>query len=205
MSALRWFAVAAVVLATSACVPPRHGPVQAGPASGGDLVYVGDDRGRIHALAADGARRWTYDFGAVLAHEVAGATPDVAIVEISSESSGGVAVLYRSETGATTGASYAAVVGVDGVERWHGSVVEPSDASRPMAVGRDVYLTGADGALHAYALASGATLWSATVTGASPGSPHVGGDGTVYVRGVNGRVHAFTPDGAERWVFDPGT
>jgi outer membrane protein assembly factor BamB len=195
----------AVLLASGCQRARRTAPIEAAPpAAHGDVVYVGDERGRIHAVAA-GAERWAFDFGGELERESPGATRDAAIAEIATAEDGSVVALVRSETGATRGAVYLVAVSPDGVERWHRSVDPPSGSARPLAVGRDVYVAQADGSLHAYALADGSDRWSYVASGASLGSPHVGGDGTIYVRGPRGRVHAVSPDGAELWVYTPGS
>jgi outer membrane protein assembly factor BamB len=106
-------------------------------------------------------------------------------------------------SGTSSGTTYLAVVTQSGAGVWHRAIDQATSAARPIAVGRDVYVAGLDGSLRAYALGDGHDLWRYAVSGAELGSPRVGGDGTIFVRGARGRVHALSPEGTERWAFDP--
>ncbi len=188
----------------AACEQPRRGPLDAAPpTSGGEGVYVSDDSGRIHAVSPAGTEQWVFAFGDELEHETSGATRDVAVVEIASAADGTVVALLVSLTGETAGEAFLLTLEATGRERWHRKIGEPTQSARPLALGRDVYVGGADGSLHAYDLADGKDLWTFQASGAEVGSPHVAADGTIYVRGANGRVHAIDADGRERWVFAP--
>src|SRR3954466_9929404 len=122
--------LAVAALVASCQQPTRRGALDAPPATRGEVLYVGDDVGRIHAVGKDGVERWVYGFGDELEREKPGATRDLDVVEIATATNGAVVALLTSETGETAGTAYLVAVSAEGAPLWHRAVAAPSSASR---------------------------------------------------------------------------
>jgi outer membrane protein assembly factor BamB len=146
---------------------------------------------------------WTFSLADAIAKADRSADDDLDVEEIGVAGDGSVMLLAVSESGSTAWITYLSALTPKGEERWHRRIDQTTTAARPIAIGRDGKVAGLDGSLRAYALSDGHDLWRYAVSGAELGSPRVGGDGTIYVRGVRGHLHAVSPEGAERWSFDP--
>jgi outer membrane protein assembly factor BamB len=80
--------------------------------------------------------------------------------------------------------------------RWRQSL--PPTESSPLVVGDSVYVGAWDGAVRAYALATGHLRWTRHLGGPIKGSLAAAG-GTLYVGDYDGRLDALTTAGTMRW------
>lgn len=170
-----------------------EGPVRASPVIAGDVVYVGSGDGRMRALQlADGALVWAFDAGA----GVNGSAAVTRRLVLFTDDAGTVHALER----ATGRARWRRATGPAAALHWAG-VSGDFWTSSPTVVGERVVVGGADGAVYALDLATGAVGWRHATGGRVRSSPAVR-DGVVYAASFDGVVYALDlATGAPRWTF----
>jgi outer membrane protein assembly factor BamB len=156
------------------------------PALAHGTVFLPTFDGRFYALDADTGRiRWKFRSG-----RCAWASPAVArglVLETflnrrgNCDKSGGGELIAFTEAGRI---------------RWRRSL--PPTESSPLVVGGTVYVGAWDGAVRAYALATGRLLWTRHIGGPIKGSLAAAG-GTLYVGDYDGELDALALDGRLRW------
>jgi len=155
------------------------GSVDSSPAVVGQVVYVGDSLGVMHALsAADGSERWRFQTGGAV---------------VSSPAVAGGLVLFGS-VDRFLYALRAADGGLAWCYRTRGPVL-----SSPAVAGDTVVFGSMDGRLCALSLADGAVLWRTEPGAGIQGAPAIAGDTVLHGDDV-GRMRALSlADGSVRW------
>ncbi|SFP09672.1 MULTISPECIES: outer membrane protein assembly factor BamB family protein [Halolamina] len=214
------------------CFNPRYGEEEwlndvaarltAPPTVAEGVVYVGDWRGRVHALGAlAGDVRWTRridagDGGRTFPNAVA--VHDGTLYLGSASGNTGVVALdadtgeehWRVSTGAVTEGpvvtedlvvvrSHGMVTALDtdGQHRWTVNVLEPDP--RAVAVGDERVFVPAGDRLYAIDR-DGEEAWRHEVDDGRVGTPTVAGDAVVFRDGDRGLTARAVTDGRERWT-----
>jgi outer membrane protein assembly factor BamB len=156
------------------------------PAIADRTLYLPTFDGRFYALdAATGKVRWHWRSG-----RCSWASPAVAGALV-------VETFLNRPGHCDTGVDGALVAFTrDGHIRWQREL--PPTESSPLVVGRTVYVGAWDGAVRAYALATGRLCWTRHVGGPIKGSLAEAG-GTLYVGDYDGDLDALTLDGRLLW------
>jgi outer membrane protein assembly factor BamB len=166
----------------------------------GNLVYVGADDGRLHALdALTGTARWTFQAGGAIR-----ARPTVRGDALYLHADDGM--LYRLD-------------GATGAQRWRVRTTEepitrvppPGQGTRWDSRGSGVaamdgrlFVGTHDGRVLALDPDDGARLWAFTAGGSVVATP-AGSDGRVFAGSFDGRIYALdAASGAQLWVYDTG-
>ncbi len=170
------------------------------PAADGELAFVGDEGGVLHAVRlADGARAWTFASGAAIHGGALVAGDSVLFLNDAGE-------LLRLERATGKPVWRAALGGGEVVRRPPAATEFSYDFAgpAPAQAGGVVYVPTAAGAVAAVDFATGEVRWRATVGGLLRNSILVAGDRLV-VGSWAGRVTALArADGAQLWSFDTG-
>jgi len=159
---------------------PLGGPVWSTALVVGELVLVGSDAGRLHALARrDGEERWHLDVGAELD---TGITP----------APGGASVRFAA--GRTVWS-----VAPDRTVDWRFAAEEKVFTTPAVDADGTSYVGSQDD--HVYAIdPEGRLRWSYRTGGDVDGSLVLGDDGSIYAGSDDGHVHALRRDGTLRWA-----
>ena len=164
----------------------------------GDLVVVGDDVGKLHAVGQDGEARWTFTAGGAIRAGAAALDRDVVV-----QADDGV--LYRID-------------GANGQARWRTTIGKPTPrvgigdtssryenrASAVTVDGDRLFVGTHDGRILSLAARSGTEVWSFTTGDAVVATPIVA-RGKVYCGSFDGFVYALDrKSGALAWKHDTG-
>ncbi len=172
----------------------------ASPVADAELAFVGDERGRFHAVRLrDGAPVWTFDSGAPI-HGAARLDGD--------------AVCFLNDAGrlvqldrATGRLRWERSIGGGAVVRHPPSATEYSYdfvGPQPALADATLYVPTADGAVVALAAADGSVRWRTQLGGMLRQSPVVA-DSRLVVAGWDGRITALSrADGAVLWTRETG-
>ncbi len=155
------------------------GSVDGSPAVVGQVVYVGDSLGVMHALsAADGSELWRFQTGGAI---------------VSSPAVADGLVLFGS-----VDRFLYALRAADGALAWCYRTRGPV-LSSPAVAGNTVVFGSMDGRLCALSVADGSVLWRTEPGAGIQGAPAIAGDSVLYGDDV-GRMRALSlADGSVRW------
>jgi outer membrane protein assembly factor BamB len=143
-------------------------------------IYFGTFFGDLHALKADGSRKWIFSAG----REIKG-SPAV----------GPDGTVYF---GSRNRKLYA--VQPDGQEKWNFKTGAWVDSSPAVGADGTVYFGSWD--KNFYAISSNGTeKWRFQTGGELVSSPAIGADGTIYFGSHDHKLYALTPDGKKTWEY----
>ncbi len=143
----------------------------------GDTLFVGDARGRLHALDVnDGETIWSADVGGGLWPSALTAHAGV--------------ILWVDETD-----SLRALSAVDGGRVWTGGVPGGSRGGCAVDSAR-VYVSGTEGRVTAFAHAHGTPAWTCDLPTRIYAAPVSDGD-NLYIAGLNGRLYVLSASSGE--------
>jgi outer membrane protein assembly factor BamB len=200
--------------------------IEGGAAIVGDTVYVGDGKGKLHAVDLQtGKRKWAYNTdngfatvplvmdGKVYAGDLAGVfhcvTADkgqkVWAVDTGSpikasanywKGAAGASVVFGND-----GAEIYCLNAADGSERWKASAGDRVNSAPAIANGVAL-VSGCDARLRGLDLQTGQEKFAADLGALAPGSPAVF-DGGIVIGTDSGRVVCFSADGQkELWAYE---
>ncbi|MBN2104977.1 PQQ-binding-like beta-propeller repeat protein [bacterium] len=157
-------------------------------------IYLGNERGELHAINPDGTQKWIFDRGGEVGGPAAVGSDGTIYIGYQGRYS------YSSEH-----CLYA--VNPDGTEKWNFKPEEMEFLSSAPVIGPDSTIYISDNDVHLYAINSnGEEKWHVDKSSTGYGrAPAIGADGRIYTGCIiNGYLYAFNPDGSEEWVAKLG-
>jgi outer membrane protein assembly factor BamB len=196
--------------------------IEGGAAIVGDTVYVGDNRGKLHAVdLATGKRKWAYNSdngfstvplvlnGRVYAGDLSGVFHCVSAdkgekvwtVDSGSPIKASANALGDRIVFGNDGADIYCVAAADGKELWKATAGDRVNSAPAVGHGM-AFVSGCDAKLRGLDLDKGEEKFGVDLGALAPGSPAVF-DGGIVIGTDSGRVVCFSPDGTRQlWAYE---